>query len=93
LGFAEWRKEQGKPVPDEPIHPWARIYSSECKETKMKTGGIRGFIRDILIIYVTIRLVAVWLFGAKFDAILGIMVLLLGLSAMWFMFERVFGRK
>lgn len=56
----------------------------------MKTG-IRGIIRDILLIYVCIRLVIVWLFGAKFDIVLGIMVIFLGLSAIWFMFERVTG--
>jgi len=54
----------------------------------MKTG-IRGLTRDIFIVYVCIRLVAVWLFGAKFDLVLGIMVILLGLSAVWFMIERV----
>ncbi len=32
----------------------------------------------------------VWLFGAKFDIVLGIMVILLGLSAVWFMGERIF---
>jgi len=55
-------------------------------------SGIRGFIKDILIIYVTIRLVRVWLFGAKFDVILGLMVIFLGLSAVWFMFERLKGK-
>mgnify|MGYP001042505019 CR=1 FL=1 len=54
----------------------------------MKTG-VRGFFRDILIIYVCIRLVAVWLFGAKFDFVLGVMVVLLGLSSVWFMIERI----
>lgn len=54
----------------------------------MKTG-VRGFIRDLLIIYVCIRLVFVWLFGAKFDFALGVMVVLLGLSAIWFMIERI----
>ena len=54
----------------------------------MKTG-IRGFFRDILIIYICIRLVAVWLFGAKFDFVLGAMVVLLGISSIWFMIERV----
>ena len=56
----------------------------------MKTG-IRGIIKDILLIYVCIRLIIVWLFGAKFDIVLGIMIILLGLSAIWFMFERVTG--
>jgi hypothetical protein len=54
----------------------------------MKTG-IRGFVRDILIIYISIRLILVWLFGAKFDIALGVMVVLLGVSAIWFMIERV----
>ncbi|MBN2052386.1 hypothetical protein JW756_02690 [Candidatus Woesearchaeota archaeon] len=54
----------------------------------MKTG-IRGVARDIFIVYVCIRLVAVWIFGAKFDFVLGVMVVLLGLSAVWFMIERV----
>jgi hypothetical protein len=54
----------------------------------MKTG-IRGFVRDIIIIYICIRLILVWLFGAKFDLVLGVMVLLLGISAVWFMIERV----
>ncbi len=55
----------------------------------MKTG-IRGIIRDILLIYVCIRLVMVWLFGSKFDIVLGIMIIFLGLSAVWFMGERIF---
>jgi hypothetical protein len=54
----------------------------------MKTG-VRGIVRDILILYVCIRLILVWLFGAKFDVVLGIMVILLGLSAVWFMIERI----
>lgn len=54
--------------------------------------GIRGFIKDVLIIYVTYRLIRVWLFGAKFDIILGIMVVFIGLSAVWFMFERIKGK-
>ena len=54
--------------------------------------GIRGFIKDILIIYVTVRLVRVWLFGAEFDVILGLMVIFIGLSAVWFMFERLKGK-
>jgi hypothetical protein len=54
----------------------------------MKTG-VRGLIRDILILYVCFRLILVWLFGAKFDFILGIMIILLGLSAIWFMIERI----
>jgi hypothetical protein len=53
----------------------------------MKTG-IRGLIRDILIIYICARLIFVWLFDAKFDFVLGIMIILLGLSAIWFMIER-----
>ena len=57
----------------------------------MRTG-IRGVIRDIFIIYVCIRLIAVWVFGAEFDFILGIMVLLLLISAIWFMGERIFLR-
>jgi hypothetical protein len=52
----------------------------------MKTG-VRGVIRDILIIYICIRLIFVWLFNAKFDFVLGIMIILLGLSAIWFMIE------
>ena len=54
---------------------------------KMKTG-FRGIIKDVIIIYVCIRLVFVWLFGAEFDFILGVMVIVLGLSAIWFMIER-----
>lgn len=54
--------------------------------------GIRGFIRDILLIYVSFRLVRVWLFKAEFDIVLGLMVVFLGLSAVWFMFERIKGR-
>jgi hypothetical protein len=54
----------------------------------MKTG-VRGIIRDVFIIYICIRLILVWLFGAKFDFVLGIMVVLLGLSAIWFMIERI----
>jgi hypothetical protein len=54
----------------------------------MKTG-VRGIVRDVLILYVCIRLILVWLFGAKFDVVLGIMVILLGLSAVWFMIERI----
>lgn len=54
----------------------------------MTRTGIRGIIRDILIIYISIRLIFIWLFGAKFDFVLGIMVVLLGLSAIWFMIER-----
>ncbi len=54
----------------------------------MKTG-IRGFIRDILLIYVCFRLVFVWLFGSKFDFQLGIMVLILLISSFWFMLERI----
>ncbi len=54
----------------------------------MKTG-VRGVIRDILIIYICIRLIFVWLFNAKFDFVLGIMIILLGLSAIWFMIERI----
>jgi RsiW-degrading membrane proteinase PrsW (M82 family) len=54
----------------------------------MKTG-VRGIVRDILIIYICIRLVLVWLFDAPFDFVLGIMVVLLGLSAIWFMIERI----
>ncbi len=55
----------------------------------MTKTGIRGLIRDVLIIYVSVRLIFVWLFGAKFDFVLGIMIVLLGLSAIWFMIERV----
>jgi hypothetical protein len=51
--------------------------------------GVRGLIRDIFIIYVCARLIFVWLFGAKFDFVLGIMVVFLGLSAIWFMIERI----
>ncbi|GEM_PF-1716596 len=58
----------------------------------MGRTGIRGLIKDILIIYVTIRLVRVWLFGAKFDVVLGIMVLFIGLLAVWFTIERIKGR-
>jgi len=54
----------------------------------MKTG-VRGFARDVLIIYICIRLIFVWLFNAKFDFVLGIMIILLGLSAIWFMIERI----
>jgi hypothetical protein len=54
----------------------------------MKTG-VRGLIRDIFIIYICIRLVLVWLFGAKFDFVLGVMIVILGLSAFWFMIERI----
>jgi hypothetical protein len=54
----------------------------------MKTG-IRGLIRDVAIIYICFRLILVWLFGAKFDYVLGIMIVLLGLSAIWFMIERI----
>jgi len=54
----------------------------------MKTG-VRGLIRDVVIIYICFRLILVWLFGAKFDVVLGIMVVLLGLSAIWFMIERI----
>jgi hypothetical protein len=54
----------------------------------MKTG-IRGFFRDILIIYISFRLILVWLFGAKFDFVLGVMVVLLGISSIWFMIERI----
>lgn len=54
----------------------------------MKTG-VRGLIRDIFIFYICVRLVFVWLFGAKFDFVLGIMIILLGLSAIWFMLERI----
>ncbi len=54
-------------------------------------SGVRGLIRDILIIYVCVRLVFVWLFGAKFDFALGAMIVLLGLSSLWFMIERLMG--
>ncbi len=53
----------------------------------MKTG-VRGVIRDIFMMYVCFRLILVWLFGAKFDFVLGVMVIILGLSAVWFMVER-----
>ncbi|MBN2459239.1 hypothetical protein JXB28_03055 [Candidatus Woesearchaeota archaeon] len=56
-------------------------------------SGVRGLIRDILIIYVCIRLVFVWLFGAKLDFALGVMIVLLGLSSVWFMVERIFAHK
>lgn len=55
----------------------------------MKTG-FRGIIRDLLLIYVCIRLIAVWAFGAEFDFVLGVLVVLLMISAIWFMAERLF---
>ena len=54
--------------------------------------GIRGVIKDLLIIYVTFRLIRVWLFGAEFDIVLGLMVIFIGLSAVWFMIERIKGK-
>ncbi|MBW2991261.1 hypothetical protein KY348_06175 [Candidatus Woesearchaeota archaeon] len=54
----------------------------------MKTG-IRGIIKDILIIYIVIRLVIIWLKGGTIDVVLGIMIILLGLLAIWFMIERI----
>jgi len=56
----------------------------------MRTG-IRGIIKDILLIYVVIRLVIVWFTGGKIDVILGLMIIFLGLMAVWFMFERITG--
>jgi len=58
----------------------------------MRTG-IRGVIRDVFIIYVCIRLLGVWMFGAEFDFVLGLMVVLLLLSAAWFMGERILLRR
>ena len=55
--------------------------------------GIRGVIKDLLIIYVTFRLIRVWLFGAEFDVILGLMVIFIGLLAVWFMIERIKGKE
>jgi len=54
----------------------------------MKTG-IRGIIRDILLIYVVIRLIIIWFTGGKIDVALGVLIILLGLSAIWFMLERI----
>lgn len=56
-------------------------------------SGARGLIRDIVIIYICIRLVFVWLFGAKLDFALGVMIVLLGMSSVWFMLERILGHK
>ena len=54
-------------------------------------SGVRGFIRDILIIYVCVRLIIVWVFGASIDLVLGVMIILLALSSLWFMAERILG--
>ena len=56
----------------------------------MKTG-IRGIIKDILLIYVVIRLIIIWFTGGKIDIVLGVMIIVLGLLAIWFMFERITG--
>ncbi|KYK25303.1 hypothetical protein AYK26_02375 [Euryarchaeota archaeon SM23-78] len=58
----------------------------------MKTG-VRGIIKDILLIYVVIRLVIIWLSRDTINASLGVLIILLGLSAVWFMLERIFGGK
>lgn len=54
----------------------------------MKTG-VRGIIKDIIIIYVVIRLIIIWATGGKIDFVLGVLIILLGLSAVWFMVERI----
>ncbi len=50
--------------------------------------GARGIIRDVFLLYLGVRLVAVWLFGAKFTVLLGFMVVIMMLSSAWFFLER-----
>ncbi len=52
-------------------------------------GGIIGFVKDVFIIYVCIRLMMVWLFGAKFSTSLGMAILALLIVSVFFMMQRV----
>ena len=49
---------------------------------------IRGFIRDILILYLGYRLILVWT-GEEFTFILGILVIVVVLLTIWFLLEKL----
>ena len=51
--------------------------------------GIIGLIKDLLIIYVTIRLMLVFIFGLPFNAHVFVFVFILFLSAVIFMLQRM----
>lgn len=51
--------------------------------------GVRGIVRDFLTIYLGIRLIGVWVFGAPFTNGLGMIVIFLLLMSVWFLLQRV----
>jgi len=50
--------------------------------------GTRGFIRDVLFLFVGYKLLAIWLFGGKFTTSLGLLVVVVMLFSVWFIVER-----
>ncbi|MBW2970859.1 hypothetical protein KY320_01730 [Candidatus Woesearchaeota archaeon] len=50
--------------------------------------GVRGVVRDIVFIYLGVRLLGVWLFDAPFTNTLGVLVVLLLLTSVWFFLQR-----
>ncbi|MEM4260361.1 MAG: hypothetical protein QXG00_03935 [Candidatus Woesearchaeota archaeon] len=52
-------------------------------------GGVLGLFRDLLIIYVCVGILGVWLFNSEFSMRLGISVIILLLTAIIFMLQRV----
>lgn len=50
--------------------------------------GVRGFARDILVIYLSYRLIKVWVFSSEFTTGMGLLTLLLFGLSVWFMIER-----
>ena len=50
--------------------------------------GVRGVIRDILVIYLGLLLIRVWIFKAPFTNYIGFLVIILMLLSLWFFLER-----
>lgn len=51
--------------------------------------GLRGIIRDILILYLGYRLIKIWIFGSEFTGGVGVITLLVMILTVMFIMERV----
>jgi len=55
--------------------------------------GFRSIIRDLLFIYLSYRLMRIWLLNEKFTMFLGILTVILIITTMWFLIEKVMGKE
>lgn len=56
---------------------------------KVFMGAFRGLIRDIISLYLGIKIFKIWLFGSSFTPEVGWAALALFILAVWFLLERV----